>query len=328
MDEDLLMRYLTRSCTPTEIKEIDEWIATNQVNADWLFEMERIWGLKDELHFSEKREIETAYNRFISELEERDIKQGGRRRSFYLSWIKYAVAVVLIGLLSANLYFQLKDESTLMNIVEVPNGQRASITLSDGTKVWLNSHSKFTYPSRFSSGNRDVILEGEGFFEVTRNGKSPFIIHLDQLKVRVLGTKFNVKSYGEEPSFITLVEGKVEVLTNNEEQKITMKPNQQVAYSKENGLIVDKMVNTDIVRSWTLGEAAYINQQLKEIANELERKFNVNIEIQDQELLAEVFTCRFKDTATIGQVMILLKETRKLDYSIHGDQIKIYKPKK
>ena len=71
MNEDLLIRYLIHRCTTEEIREIDEWISADQANADWLFEMERIWGLKDELRFSDKKEIEEAYNRFISALEKR-----------------------------------------------------------------------------------------------------------------------------------------------------------------------------------------------------------------------------------------------------------------
>lgn len=328
MNEDLLIRYLTHSCTPAEIREIDEWIATDQANADWLFEMERIWSLKDELRFSEKKEIEAAYTRFISELQEKDMKNETEKLSFSLSWIKYVAAVVLIGLLSTNLYFLLEEKNELMNVVEVPNGQRVSLTLSDGTKVWLNSHSKFTYPAQFSSKSRNVTLKGEGFFEVTRNEKSPFTVYSELLKVRVLGTKFNVKAYEEEPFFITLTEGKVEVVTNDDEHKITMKPNEQVSYSRKNGMMLEKMVNTDTVRSWTLGEAAYINKRLDEITSDLERKFDVQIQILDQELASEIFTCRFKETATIDQVLTLLKETRKVDYKIQGDQIQIYEPLK
>ena len=200
--------------------------------------------------------------------------------------------------------------------------------LSDGTKVWLNSHSKFTYPARFSSKNRDVELEGEGFFEVAHNEKVPFVVHADLLQVKVLGTKFNVKVYNEEPSAITLAEGKVEVATNDNEHKVTLRPNEQVTYSRENGLAVNKSVNTSLVRSWTVGEAAYVNEQLIDIVTDLERRFNVHIIVKDQELDTELFTCRFKETAKISQVLTLLKDTRKLDYKIQGDQIQIYKPLK
>lgn len=328
MNEEILIRFLTHCCTPEEIEEVDRWIAINQTNADWLFEMERIWSLKDQLRFSDKQEIEMAYARFMSGLQEKNMKMEADRKRSYLFWMRYAAAVILIGLLSANLYFLLKKEPYSMNMVEVPNGQRVSLTLSDGTKVWLNSHSKFIYPTRFSSKNRDVELEGEGFFEVARNEKVPFIVHADLLQVKVLGTKFNVKVYNEEPAEITLAEGKVEVATNDNDHKVTLRPNEQVTYSRKNGLAVNKSVNTSLVRSWTVGEAAYVNEQLIDIVTDLERRFNVHITVKDPELDTELFTCRFKETAKINQVLILLKDTRKLDYKIQGDQIQIYKPLK
>ena len=328
MNEEILIQFLTHRCTPEEIKEVDRWIAANQANADWLFEMERIWSLKDRLRFSDKQEIEMAYARFISGSQGKNTKVERSPKHTYRSWMKYAAAVILIGLLGTNLYFLLQEEPSSMNMVEVPNGQRVSLTLSDGTKVWLNSHSKFTYPARFSSKNRDVELEGEGFFEVAHNEKVPFVVHADLLHVKVLGTKFNVKVYNEEPSAITLTEGKVEVATNDNEHKVTLRPNEQVTYSRENGLAVNKSVNTSLVRSWTVGEAAYVNEQLIDIVTDLERRFNVHITVKDPELDTELFTCRFKETAKISQVLTLLKDTRKLDYKIQGDQIQIYKPLK
>lgn len=329
MNEEILIRFLTHRCTPEEMKEVDRWITADQANADWLFEMERIWTLKDQLRFSDQQEIEMAYARFMSGLQEKDREvKTIRKRPVYLSWIKYAAAIVLVGLLSTNLYFLVKEKPSTMNTVEVPNGQRASLTLSDGTKVWLNSHSKFTYPAQFSSKNRDVKLEGEGFFEVVRNEEAPFVVHADLLQVKVLGTKFNVRVYEEEPSSITLAEGKVEVATNDSEHKVTLRPNEQVVYSKENGLAVNKSVNASLIKSWTVGEAAYVNELLSDIIADLERRFDVHITVKDQELNNELFTSRFKETATIDQVLTLLKDTRRLDYTIQGDQIQIYKPLK
>lgn len=328
MSEELLIRFLTRRCTSDEIREVDEWVAQDKANADWLFEMERIWSLKDELRFSDKKEIEDAYSRFISGLQDTETEKKVRRSVVFPSWIKYVAAVILIGLLGTNLYFLLDKDTDLTNMVEVPRGQRVALTLSDGTKVWLNSNSKFVYPAQFSSKERDVRLEGEGFFEVAHNAKSPFTVHADLLCIKVLGTKFNVKAYKEETFFVTLAEGKVEVITDDDEQKVTMKPNQQVSYSKEDGLVVDKDINIDVVKSWILGEAAYQNKRLDEITHDLERKFDVHIDILDPELPSEIFTCRFKESATIDQVLTLLKETRKLDYKIRGAQIEIYKPLK
>lgn len=101
MDEQLLIRFLTHTCTPEDLRSIDQWIASGKPNADWLFEMERIWSLKDELRFSDRREIEEAYNRFTLSLG----KSKNAVSHFYIYPIlKYVAAVIIIGLLGLNLY--------------------------------------------------------------------------------------------------------------------------------------------------------------------------------------------------------------------------------
>lgn len=329
MEEDILIKFLTHSCSPEEIRQVDEWLAADKANSDWLFEMEKLWSLKDELRFSDKQEIEAAYIRFTSGLQKKEERSKNIYRLPVLSlWIKYVAAIIFITLLGVNLYWMSDTGGAEMNVVEVPNGQRVFLTLSDGTKVWLNSQSKFSYPAKFSSKKRQVKLVGEGFFEVTHNDKIPFVVHSSQVNVKVLGTKFNVRAYQNESSCITLAEGKIEVATNNNENKIILKPNEQVSFSEEKGLTVTKSISVDATRSWTQGEAAYINKRLDEIVSDLERKFDVCIHIEDSTLVSDVFTCRFKETANIEQVLILLKETRQLNYKIEGQEIRIFKSEK
>ena len=326
MDEQLLIRFLTHTCTPEDIRLVDQWIASAKSNADWLFEMERIWSLKDELRFSDKREIGEAYTQFIL-LSSKKNKNGDRHLYIY-PILKYAAAVLIIGLLGLNLYKMARPEAMVENMVEVPKGQRASITLSDGSKVWLNSQSKLTYPALFSDKERYVRLEGEAFFEVAHKEYLPFVVHSPLLAIKVLGTKFNVKAYSDEKSVVTLAEGKVEVETNDRKNKLTLKPNEQISYSESSGITLEKSIDTNTVKSWMRGEGAYVQQRLDGIIRDLERKFDVKIILTDHSLGAEVFTCRFKDTATIEQVLHLLKETRRLDYSFEGEQIRIFKPLK
>ena len=301
MDEQLLIRFLTHTCTPEDLRSIDQWIASGKPNADWLFEMERIWSLKDELRFSDRREIEEAYNRFTLSLG----KSKNAKPHFYIYPIlKYVAAVLIIGLLGLNLYEMVQPSTVGENMVEVPKGQRASLMLSDGTKIWLNSQSKLIYPTQFSDKERNVRLEGEAFFEVSHKEHLPFVVHSPLLAIKVLGTKFNVKAYFDEKSVVTL------------------------AYSGSSGLALEKNINTNTVKLWMKGEGAFSQCRLDYIVRDLERKFNVKIVITDHSLSSEVFTCRFKDTATIEQVLHLLKETRRLDYSFEGEQIRIFKPLK
>lgn len=329
MDEELLIRFLRHRSTPAENREISEWVAADQANADRLFEMERIWSLKDELRFSDQNEIESAYIRFLSALPaSRRGKIRVSKRFSFPSWFSYAVTLLLIGLLSVNLYWMKDRAGEEINRVEVPAGQRASLTLSDGTKVWLNSRSSLSYPTRFSAKKRNVQLWGEGYFEVTRNEKAPFIVKAGPVQVRVLGTRFNIKNYLQEPSAITLTEGKVEVTTSGNDGKVILKPNEQISYSQESGWTPVCQVNADAVSSWVQGGAAYIHKRLDEITSDLERKFNVHIEITDKELASEIFNCRYKEGATLDQIFELLKDTRNLDYKIEEDRIQIYKPLK
>lgn len=330
MDDALLLRFLNHRTTPAENRRIAEWIAADPENADWLFETERIWSLKNEERFSDKKEIEAAYSRLLSELpESRKIKKTFSKKSHsFLTWFNYAAAILLIGLLSANLYSLMENDVTETNRVEVPVGQRASLTLSDGTKVWLNSRSRLIYPARFSSKKRQVQLEGEGYFEVTHKEKVPFIVHAGPVRVRVVGTRFNVKNYPNESSSITLTDGKVEVTAPGNDCKVVLNPNEQVSYSQRSGWTAVCPVNAEAVCSWTRGEAAYINKRLDEITSDLERKFNVHIEIKEKELASEIFNCRYKETATLEQIFTLLKNTRNLDYERKGDTIQIHKPLK
>jgi len=331
MNDTLLLRYLLNTISPSELKQLEEWVASDKNNADLLFSMERIWQLKDECRFSDHQNIEPAYRKFLINIEKEKLQTGKRKKSRFsiLSFMKYAAILMLIVLLSSNLYYLLtndKNNDALMNTIEVPKGQRTLLTLSDGTKVWLNAESKFTYPSGFSKKRREVSLVGEAFFEVAHNKAKPFMVHSSLLKVNVLGTKFNMKTYPDETALVTLAEGLVEVCTHNEGNKITLKPNQQVSYSLDSGLILKESIDANLDKSWITGEISFVSQPLSKIKKELERRFNVNIVIKDPALINEAFTCRFKENITIEQILKNLKDTRLIDYEIKDRQIDIFKP--
>lgn len=326
MNEELLIRFLTHTCSIEELKQVDKWIVSDKANADWLFEMERIWSLKDELRFSDKQEIEKAFRQFIGKID----KKKHKHVAFY-QVLKYAAIIVIVSFLSINLYkisrnvSEDKSTSRLMNVIKVPKGEHVEVILSDGTKVSLNSDTKFIYPSHFSEKFRSVQLIGEGFFDVSHDVNKPFVVNSKLIQVRVLGTKFNMRTYPNENSVVTLSEGKVEIESANKENRMTLHPNEEVTYSESSGMTLSKGVDVGISKSWTKGELAFMDKPLSVICKDLERKYNVKITITDQQLAEDIFTCHFSGSATIEQVMTLLKETRKLDYSFKNGQIIVYK---
>lgn len=332
MNEELIMKYLARECTSDELKEIEQWISLDESNAEKVFETERIWNLKNEMYYSDERIIEDAYQRLISSdqipTSLPNIIQHQSVITTRLWWQLGAAAVITI-LLVLNLFphSTLNEASDIVwNSIYVPNGQRANVTLSDGTKVSLNSGTTLCYPGKFTEKMRRVKLEGEGYFEVAHDETHPFIVNAEKINVRVLGTVFNLKAYPFEQIEVTLTKGKVEVESSDHENKITMRPHERVLYSEGKGMVLQQNMNTDLLCSWTKGEAAYINKPLSEICADLERRYNIHIKIENGDLAKVIFTCHLQENTTIEQVMNLLKGTHKLNYRIYNKEIHIINP--
>lgn len=329
MDEQLLIRFLTHQCSAQEVEQIEQWIALDKTNAERFFEIERIWSLKDELKFAEKKEVKSAYNQLVSTIEEKSTARKKKKRPL-LRWCGYAAALVLSGLLSITLFLNREEEVVALNIIEVPNGQHATLTLSDGTKVCLNAGSRFTYPSDFSTKNRTVGLSGEGYFEVAHKGGNPFIVALPLLEVKVLGTTFNIKAYTDEDTEVTLEKGKVEIFVDRPDGKkgensLQLYPRQQLRCTPDKQISLAE-VDPSTATNWLVGGFFFDNRPLSDIAKELERRFDVTIRIPDAALAGEIFTCHTKAGATLGQILDALQNTRQLKYIQHEKTYTVLTP--
>lgn len=206
-----------------------------------------------------------------------------------------------------------------------PKGHRTVINLEDGTKVWLNADSKLTYPESFADAEtREVTLEGEAFFDVTENPAKPFVVNTSSIRVRVLGTSFNVRSYLHDSEVrTTLVKGKVRIESAGNKDTVTLLPNQQAVFLKEsNKIILESEIVTDDFTSWRDGKLMFDDQPLSIIIDELERWYNVSITVEDEASLS----CRFSakiNNKTLEEVMELFKASEGVDYSIEGKQVLI-----
>lgn len=161
--------------------------------------------------------------------------------------------------------------------LSVPAKFDYQITLNDGTQVWLNSLSKLKFPSVFSTTLREVYLEGEGFFKVAKNEKSPFVIHASTSTIQVLGTTFNVNAYNSQKVTTSLVEGKV-LLQSGNLSHILMPGHK--AYTGINGY-TDELFNESTETSWVIGEESFYNMPLRDISDILKRWYDVQVMIED-----------------------------------------------
>ena len=166
----------------------------------------------------------------------------------------------------------------LFNMLENPRGSKiVSITLSDGTKVWLNSESTLRYPAYFSGEERRVQIKGEAYLEVAHNAKQPFIVQKENMEVTVLGTRFNINTYEEEPSLkITLLEGKVSV--KHDGQSALLVPGQQAVITRSGGKIsvADDMDTGDVI-AWLNGQFVLDGTRLTSLMSQISRWYNVEV---------------------------------------------------
>jgi hypothetical protein len=205
------------------------------------------------------------------------------------------------------------NDETVMNTVIVPYGKRAQITLSDNSKIWLNSGSKLIYPACFATNKREVYLEGEAIFEVSHNKKHPFIVITADLDVRVLGTVFNVSSYRDDQTTSTILEsGSVELNYKSNyvfgRSKELMVPGMLAIYDPEQGNVEQSKVNTRHYTSWRDGYFIFEKQPLGGILKKISRYYNVSVRLSDEELGKETFSGNLDLKNSPDQVLKIIAE--------------------
>jgi len=218
-----------------------------------------------------------------------------------------------------------------MNEVIIPFGKRSELLLADGTKVWLNAGSKFAFPTRFTSGKREVILEGEACFKVAKNKDKPFVVKAGQLDISVLGTYFDVSAYPSDNTIQTvLVEGSVAVkkntlfgLGNNE---VVMQPYQKVNFNKQNSeMEVLDEPDANVYLVWTEGWLQFSKESMFSVLHKLERYYNVKIKFPTNFSSPELITGKLDLKDSLDEVMMALADVAQIDYRINGKVIHIEK---
>jgi ferric-dicitrate binding protein FerR (iron transport regulator) len=204
----------------------------------------------------------------------------------------------------------------------VPKGAYFKLSLADGTKVWINSNSKFIFPSRFEGNNRKVKLIGEAFFDVAPDKSCPFIIHVNQTQVKVVGTSFNINAYESSDNFAaTVVSGLVQVNNNQWETDQLLSPNQQLQLDCQDGQISIEKVNTDLYTAWVRRRLIFENEKLEDIAKRIEQLYDVRIRFTDPKAKALLFTGNIALYPRASQVFDMMSKTKRITVRCEGNEI-------
>ncbi|KIO43302.1 DUF4974 domain-containing protein [Sanguibacteroides justesenii] len=235
---------------------------------------------------------------------------------------------LLKGKKGAGLSYEVTDrmdqqEDIEYNTLVVPRGGEYFLTLSDGTKVWLNSETELSYPVRFTGLQREVRVKGEAFFEVNRDTLHPFIVHTSQLTTRVLGTSFNVMAYdGESSTEVTLVSGEVEVA--NQKEKCVLKPGWQAMTSSVSGKIEERKVNLSVYVSWKEGLFDFNEMSLEELVVKLGRWYDVDFFFANAKAKKVKFTGAIKRSNSLRFMLDFVEKTSDVYFKVNGNVIQVY----
>ena len=194
--------------------------------------------------------------------------------------------------------------------------------LPDSTSVWLNSGAEIRYPSVFNKETRDVHISGECFFDVTKDSKRQFIVHTDNLNIKIFGTRFNVKEYNDEKrTEISLVEGKVEVFNKSDRPYTELNPNEQFVLSDRKAA-VKRIKNINALIAWTKNIIIFEDEPFEDVIQTLESWYGVDINFEEHMLNNHSYTFKVK-TESLREVLDLISVITPIRYEIDGEIVNI-----
>lgn len=312
--------------------ELKAWIDESEAHRRYFLQRQELWfsALSEEENV--RYDPKEAFRQFQQRVAASRLGQKNRQGCHsWQTWVRYAAVVALVSLVAYFSYQQGEGNlrKALADIkVTAPLGSQAQMRLPDGTLVTLNAGSYLTYAQDFGVDNREVELQGEGYFEVAPNEAMPFYVRSKNLQVKVLGTKFNFQDYPEDRQVIvSLLEGKVALHNRiHQEADRCLRPDERVVLDKSDGTMKiesTKRIKADI--NWRQGLLSFDEVLLSEVIQTLERSYNVRITLQTDSLAGYRFYGTFNRTSqSLKDVLEALKATGKIHYVLKDNHVVLY----
>lgn len=330
MNTEFIARYLSGGCTEKETQELLVWLESSDENKQQFADLKNAWAIANMAGIEADEQVPTQY----FEKQRRQFDQINRSKSLAPSntikrmyGFKRVAAIIILTmglttLINYILWHWPKPQQAYHQLV-VPSGQQAQLTLPDGSTIWLNSKSKLLYPGTFSNKKREVILEGEGYFQVKHQENRPFIVKTASLNVKVLGTSFNVAAYNDDKDVkLTLVNGSISILDKaNDKELAKLKPNEQAIYSKSHKKLTIETVDIEFYTSWKEGRFKFRRMSFEEIAKRLSRNFNMEFIFKNSEMKNATYTGSFYNYEPVNRILQIMQKSSPFEFEIKNNQV-------
>ncbi len=316
--DELLAKYFADEATPPEQRAVEEWIEEDASNRHYFNHFKWIWEGSDELVQANTPDTHKAWQRFLRHAKKEDARKAGK-----WNWRNIAAALLLMMGAATITYFIVNSDSASANMLAFTTHDEVKVdTLPDGSIATLNKHSQLTYPSRFKSKERKVTLKGEAFFAVTPSKEKPFVIEINDVSIKVIGTSFNVRSDNGQTEVIVET-GIVQVTKNN--NTVELKAGERALLLVTDSAVAEKkVVSSDKLYNYYISRTFICdNTPLWKLVEKLNEAYNVTITIEGKGIKALPLSVTF-DEESLDVILKVISQTLGVQVAQEGDTIRIY----
>lgn len=312
----LIGKYLTGKESNEELNQLKTWVNKNDDNRKLFSSLGEEKNIADSINEFEVINKELAWKRYVENLDSLSLKK-------ILGWWRFAaVFFFMVGCAGVLAYLNKETVTPLVTnntytTVSTRNGQNSKIILPDSSVVWINSGTKLSYNTNFAVHDRSIKLTGQAFFQITRNEQMPLTVTCKDLKVKVLGTRFDVSAYPEDRNVSVVLEsGSVELQQAKNQSFIeTLKPGEKAEFDTERCELSITKVDSYNDTSWKDGILIFRNESMDNVFKKLERWYNIDIEVKNPKVNQLIFNATIVNE-NVGEIFDLIKFTCAISYTI------------
>ena len=309
-------KYLTGKESTEELGELKTWIDKSGDNRKLFNSLKEEKAIADSIEEFETHDKDYAWKRYMERIDSLS------RQRMLIWWRVAAVFFFLVA--SGGIFAYLNKETAPLvavndsyTTISTSYGQNSKVVLPDSSVVWINSGTTISYNSNFSVNERSIKLTGQAFFQIARNEQMPLIVTCNDIKIKVLGTKFDVDAYPEDRNISVVLEsGSVELLKTKDDSSIQMlKPGEKAEFDKQRRELSISNVDSYYYTSWKDGILIFKDEPMEMVLEKLERRYNIDIEVKNPKVKKLIFNATIVNES-VEDIFELMKFTCAITYSI------------
>lgn len=321
--DTLIVRSLENSLSPSEQTMLQAWLNEDATHRRYFDEIRRTWTVTGENDFSYTPDTDANWQRFKQRMyadEDMPAMKVVRNNRRYYSIAASVAGIALAGIL----YFTMRGSHDIETLTAA--NEKKTLTLPDGSKVYMNQHSKVRYDKQLAGAERAVHLEGEAFFEVANQPGRPFVVYTSQTQTQVLGTSFDVKAYEATPVEISVVTGKVAVSLKHESaaKKLILTPGRKATFGTDQQL-EEKANNDPNFIAWKENRFVFNQTPMPNVLKTLESNYGVKITATVKGIDTMHLTSRYDNIPPFEEVLDVVAKTADALWIKEGDGYRIYR---